>query len=338
MQIKRVAPFPLNFNVSGLSSSTDYVVTIMDDFASDLAEIPLTSNGSGAISTPLPDYFSRYDQEYRVEIYESLGVAEDGSSIRGDLVWVDTLTIMRPYIDVSSMGSTPEEIDELRKYEELARAVINSMTEGFSYTRETVEVIGLGNDYLALPSRVNKVIRVYENDVLVYDAEPTDPEWKNTREYYVTPDRGAITVKIPNSTGYNRLQSRAPYRIKGASDSFTLYNTNDSPNYSEATAYDTKVFTDGAGGSPMFPSKWDYVVVYDSGWPVIPQDIQWATELLLKDFKCNSLPYAGSYIKEYESEQFTITYDPRVFAGSGNDLVDKILSNYPRTINRMGVI
>lgn len=338
MQITRTQPFPLDFYANDLEANTDYVVAIMDDFASDLVEIPVTSNANGEVSTPLPDYFSRYDQEYRVEIYESLGLEEDGATIRGDLAWVDTLSIMRPYVDVYSMGTTEEEIAELEKYEQLARAVINSMTDGFSYTRQTVELIGLGNDYLTIPSRVNKIIRVYENDVLVYDAEPIDPEWKNTREYYVTPDRGAITVKIPNSTGYNRLQSRAPYRIKGASDSFTLYNTNDSPNYSEATAYDTKVFVDGAGGSPMFPSKWDYVVVYDSGWPIIPQDIKWAAELLINDLKCNNLPYANAYISSYSTDQYQIRFDERVFTGSGNDLVDKILSNYTRTINRMGVI
>jgi hypothetical protein len=338
MEITRLQPFPLEFSVEGFDPDTEYVVSMMDNHSFDLVEIPVTSDGNGLISTPLPDYFSRYDQEYRAEIYVSNGLDSDGSYLLGDLLWVDTLTIMRPYIDVNLLSTNPEDIEELSKYESLARSIINSMTEGFLYKRQVVEVVGLGNDFLALPSRVNKVVRVYENDILVYDSEPTDPEWTNTYQYYVTPDKGAISIKMPNSTGYNRIQSKVPYRIKGASDSFTLYNTNDSPNYSESTSYDTKVFVDGAGGSPMFASGWDYVVIFDSGWPIIPQDIKQATELLINDLKCNTLPYLNSYISSYSTDQYQIKFDPGAFKGTGNDIVDKILSNYPRTINRMGVI
>lgn len=338
MEISRLQPFPLVFESSGFTSGQDYVITIMDDHATDLVEIPVTADGSGQISTNLPSYFSRYDHEYRVEIYESLGTNENGSTIRGDLIWVDTLTIMRPYIDPQTLSSTPEELEEMKMYEAVARAIINSITGGFMYERQTVETVGLGNDYLAVPFRLNKIIRVYENDVLVYDTEPVDPEWTNVREYYITPDKGSISVVIPNSTGYNRLQSRAPYRIKGASDSFTLYNTNDSPNYSEATGYDTKVFTDGAGGSPMFPSNWDYVVEVDTGWPVIPQDIKQATQLIINDLKCNNIPYINSYIKDYKSDQFDLTFDDRVFKDTGNRIADKILSAYVRPIYRLGVL
>lgn len=338
MEITRLQPFPLVFTADGFDNNEDYVIAIMDDHATDLFEIPVTSDDDGIVSTQLPNYFSRYDHEYRVEIYIHEGTDSEGAVIRGDLVWVDTLTIMRPYLDPALIADTPDDLTSAKMYEAVARAIINSVTGGFMYERQTVETVGLGNDYLALPFRLNKLVKVYENDILVYDTEATDPDWKNAKEYYITPDKGAISVVIPNSTGYNRLQSRAPYRIKGASDSFTLYNTNDSPNYSEATSYDTKMFIDGAGGSPMFPSNWDYVVEVETGWAVIPQDIKQATQLLINDLKCNNIPYINSYIKDYKSDQFNLSFDDRVFKETGNRIADQILSAYVRPIYRLGVL
>jgi len=339
MEITRLQPFPLVFSQTGFDTNTDYVLAILDDHASDLSEIAITSDSDGVLSTQLPNYFSRYDDEYRGEIYIKDGENEDGSAIRGDLVWIDTITIMRPYLDTSLIADTAEDIANAKMYEAIARSIINSITGGFTYKREAVETVGMGNDYLAIPFRLNKIVRVYENDVLVYDTDPVDPEtWSNVRDYYITPDKASISVVIPGSTGYNRLQSRAPYRIKGSSDSFTLYNTNDSPNYAEAVSYDTKMFTDGAGGSPMFPSNWDYTVIVEAGWPVIPQDIKQATQLIINDLKCNNIPYINSYIKDYKSDQFNLTFDDRVFKDTGNRIADKILSAYVRPIYRLGVI
>ena len=104
--------------------------------------------------------------------------------------------------------------------------------------------------------------------------------------------------------------------------------------------YSTKVFADGAGGSPMFPGGWDYVVTVEAGWPVIPNDIKYCTRLLINDLKCNNLPYANAYISEYKSDQFSIKLDEGAFATgmTGNRIADKILSAYVRPIYRLGVL
>lgn len=338
MEILRVPPFPLNFTQGDFDAETDYVIGILDDHANSLSEIEATSDEDGIISTQLPSYFSRYDDEYRIEIYVKDGETEDGDPILGDLIFVDTMTIMRPYVDPNLLAETEEDIEEAKKYEAIARAIINSITGGFQYERKTIETVGLNNDYLALPFRLNKVLSVIENDVIVFDAENIDPDWINTRQYYVTPDKGAISVVVPGTTGYNRIQSNPPQRPRGASDSFTLYNTNDSPNFSDGMTYSTKVFADGAGGSPMFPGGWDYVVEVEAGWPVIPQDIKQATTLIVNDLRCNNIPYINSYIQEYNSDQFTLKFDPGVFTDTGNRIADKILSAYVRPIYRLGVL
>ena len=338
MEITRLQPFPLVASVSELNADTDYVGVIYDDHFQMLDVLESTSDEEGNVELVLPEYFQRYDDEYRLEIYEKAGEDLNYDPILGDLVFIDTMTIMRPYVDAKLLAETDEDIEEAKQYEAIARAIINSITGGFLYERKTIETVGLNNDYLALSFRLNKVLSVRENDVVVFDAENTDPNWINTREYYITPDKGSISVAVPGTTGYNRIQSNPPQRPRAASDSFTLYNTNDSPNFSDGMSYSTKVFADGAGGSPMFPGGWDYVVEVEAGWPVIPQDIKQATTLIVNDLRCNNIPYINSYIQEYNSDQFTLKFERGVFKDTGNRIADKILSAYVRPIYRLGVL
>lgn len=339
MEILRLQPFPLTFTQEGFEAETAYVLVILDDHNGELSELLVQSDEEGVIEVTLPNYFSKYDDEYRGEIYLNLSMTPEETALRGDLVWVDTITIMRPYVDPAILAETQEDQADAEMYEAIARAIINSITGGFMYQRLTVETVGMGNDYLAVPFRLNKIVQVYENDVLVYDSEPEDPDnWTNTYQYYVTPDKGAISAAVQDTAGYNRLQSKPILRQKAMSDSFTLYNTNDSPNYGEGTSYNTKVFSNGLVSSPMFPSGWDYVVIVEAGWPVIPQDIKQATMLIVNDLKCNNIPYINSYIKNYKSDQFTLQFDDRVFKDTGNRIADKILSAYVRPIYRLGVL
>ena len=338
MEITRLQPFPLIASVSELNSETDYVGIIYDDHFQMLDVLESTSDENGSVQFSLPEYFQRYDDEYRLEVYEKAGEDLNSDPILGDLIFIDTMTIMRPYVDAKLLAETEEDIEEAKQYEAIARAIINSITGGFLYERKTIETVGLNNDYLALPFRLNKVLSVRENDIIVFDAENTDPNWVNTREYYITPDKGSISVAVPGTTGYNRIQSNPPQRPRAASDSFTLYNTNDSPNFSDGMTYSTKVFADGAGGSPMFPGGWDYVVEVEAGWPVIPQDIKQATTLIVNDLRCNNIPYINSYIEEYKSDQFTLKFERGVFKDTGNRIADKILSAYVRPIYRLGVL
>lgn len=330
MEIIRSQPFPLTFTAEGFGDEEDYVVCILDDHAGDLSEISVSSNSDGVIETALPEFYSRYDDEYRVEIYQKTGTNEDGSAIRGDLLYVDTLSIMRPYVDPRTLVEGEDELAEMQQYESIARAIINAITGGFMYQRQTVETVGLGNDYLSVPFRLNKIVRVYENNVLVYDANPSDPEnWTNLKEFFITPDRGAITMYVDAPFGFNRMQSKPTTVQMPASDSFTLYNTNDSPNIIQ-----------NKSGSPMFPSNWDYIVEVEVGWPIIPQDIKQATQLLISDLKCNNIPYMNAYIREYESDQFNLKFERDIFLSdkTGNRIVDRILSAYVRPIYRLGVL
>ena len=328
MDISRVAPFPLSLTIENLEASSDYVVCILSSYGDDFSEIPVTTDANGIATTPLPDYYARYDNDYRLELYEDTGTVDgDGNIIRGDLVVVDTLSIHRPYIDVVTDATSPEDLALAVEYEAIVRAIINAHTDGFTYKRSIVELVGNGSDFLPIMDRLVKVVKVYENNVLVYDAESTDPNWRNITEYSISRDKTAI---IENVSGeLNRYQSSPFSGRQVGSDSFT---TADYPY--EAP---TKVFPETNWAS--FPEGWDYTVVIEHGYPIIPSDIQKAAKILYADLKCGNLQYRNSYVKEYEStNQFKIKIDERAMSGTGNILVDNILSNYPRSIRGIGVI
>jgi hypothetical protein len=325
MDISRVPPFPLSVTYSGLVEGQAYIFTVLNEYGQNLWDTGTIGDAQLEITVELPDYFSRYDADYRVEIYE-MGSYPD-PIIYGPLVVVDTLSIRRPYIDVVSSLTSPDEIAEAEEYEAVVRAIIDAHTDGFSFKRSMLDLTGNGSDFLPIMHRMTKVVRVYENNVLVYDVENEDPDWSNITEYSISRDRTSIIESVSGEV--NKYESKPFKGREVGSDSFT---TADYPY--EAP---TKVFPETTWAS--FPDGWDYSIVIEHGYPVIPQDIQKAAKMLYADLKCGNIQYRNSYIKEYESvNQFKIKIDERSMNGTGNILVDNILSKYPKMITGIGVI
>lgn len=71
-----------------------------------------------------------------------------------------------------------------------------------------------------------------------------------------------------------------------------------------------------------------YDVDADCGWEVIPRDITDATCILVNDFACGTNRYANKYLRAYGDGTHNMTYYSKVYAGTGNLLVDNILSKY----------
>jgi uncharacterized protein YifE (UPF0438 family) len=101
---------------------------------------------------------------------------------------------------------------------------------------------------------------------------------------------------------------------------------------SESDLIDTKYYYRG------FPRTFDYTILMSVGYEKIPSDIVRAADLLVEDIACGKLDYAGRYMKSYQTDQFKIGFDTRAFEGTGNLIVDKILSKYVTSIRRPGVL
>lgn len=72
----------------------------------------------------------------------------------------------------------------------------------------------------------------------------------------------------------------------------------------------------------------DYEIDAEVGWQVVPQDIEDATIMLVDDIACGNNRYANKYIDSYTSGEVKVDYFREVTKGTGNLLVDNILSKY----------
>jgi hypothetical protein len=297
MEILRLPPHDdliLDFVVpEWYTEETDFYIRVTD--LSDLSEV-VTDHTGEAGDTFSYTLSSKYDNNYRVEF----------DSVNGDdaLIYDETTELVRPYVAPSTLGETASEIAEYTKYEEIARAVIDSVIpEGFYYKKKTLEIVGLGADYIPLWWDAKRILAVYENDVLVED-----------RTYEITRDKTAITETVPG--GVNRNE-QAPLILPAAGSDLV----------------DTVL-------PPLrgFPNGYDYKFVLEVGYPTVPSDIVRAATLLIDDIKCGRNDYYQRYISAYNTDQFRLQFDSRVFEGTGNIIVDKILSKYAKSITRLGVL
>ncbi len=219
--------------------------------------------------------------------------------------------VVRPYIDPNTHGTTASDVEAYRKNEELARAIIDSVCDlEFYYKKKQIETTGLGLDYIPIWADAKKIIKVYENNVLLYDASD---EENSVTGFEIISDGSAITMTY--SDAINRDESARILLPASPTDVAEL-------NYS----------------SRGFPKGWDYRITLEVGYFKVPQDIVRATELLIHDIECGKLDYYKRYIGAYNTDQFRIQFDKQVFAGTGNLIVDKILDKYRKPIEFVGVL
>lgn len=322
MQILRIPPYPLYATYKVPEANADYIVTLENTPRTIEIEIDVTSNDNSEVTFELNGETVKYDHNYSVIIYKS----ENGAY--GDTVVEDVLNIMRPYVDPNTLAKTASEIAEYKEYEQLARGLIDSVIgpKGFMFEKAVMEVVGDGTDYLPLWDRGYKILQVYENGDLVYDVDQTPP---NLGEfiYGITQDKSAIYKEyVPAVNNFNRAEKRPRKIPRAASDSFRGNVPIDSSNQ---ILYDQPI---------LFPEGYDYVVIFEAGWKVIPHEVQDACVRLIDDIKCGRLDYAKQYITDYRTDQFSITFDTSMFQGTGNNYVDRILQKYIVSIYKPRVI
>jgi hypothetical protein len=330
--VLRLPPYPLSITYNVPDETADYILVIEDvgeqtEVEEEISgESGLDSSSEGTITYELDGDFIKYDKSYAVTIYEDV----DGE--RGDIVLEDNLRIERPYIDPTALALANDEtsatgIAKYKEYESLARAIIDTVVDGFYYRRKYVETVGQETDYMPLWDRIHKLLKVYENAELVYDIDDEEGPALVDYTFLITKDKTAITKDPVDIIGAVNRAERRPARIPVAiSDSLSIFDTEDSGNVQTIT------------GGVAFPQGVDYIFLVETGYKVVPIDVQDATKLLIEDIKCGKLDYYKRYIKNYSTDQFKIEYDKRMIEGTGNIIVDKILSKYVNNVVRPGVL
>lgn len=328
MQILRLPPYPLSVTYTVPDDNADYIIVIENVAEQTEVEEAVESNANKEITYSLDGNFVKYDKSYALTIYEDGGSSGE-TLVRGDIVVEDNLEIMRPYVDPTPLATsgTATDIALYTGYESLARSIIDSIVGGFYYDRTYLEVVGQGNDYLPLWKKTHKLLKVYENAQLVYDIDDVDGPALTEYTFLITKDKTAITKDpLESVDSVNRAERRYARIPVGVSDSISLFDTEDSGN--------TQTIVPGVA----FPEGADYIILAETGYRVVPYDIQDATLMLIDDIKCGRLDHYKRYVKNYSTDQFKIEYDKEFIQGTGNILVDKILDKYKETIIRPGVL
>jgi hypothetical protein len=268
----------------------DYSVTDLSEDSIDSGTV--TSDDSGNITIQLSN---KYDSSYIINVDEQE-------------FFVD---VVRPYVDPTTKGQAASEIEEYAKNEQLARAIIDSIVKGgFYFSKEIVTAVGLGADYLPIWKRSQKLLRLHENNILVFDIDRDDAYGET---YELSKDKFAIQNKFVD--GFNRNEAAALQLPGFPSDSLDVVYAHRG-----------------------FPRGYDYTALLEVGYKNIPDSIVRAAELLIEDIACGKLDYYKKYVADYNTDQFKIKFDSRIFDGTGNAVVDKILSRYVDSIRTLGVL
>jgi hypothetical protein len=226
------------------------------------------------------------------------------AKVSGDIVVEDALEIKRPYVDPNSLASTATEIAEYKKQEFLARSIIDAvLEEGFYYKKKTIEYVGLGTDYAPINYKSHKVLKVYQDNILHYDSSLATPAIFGIT--FKLSDNGTAVIKDLEGEEYNRSE-QAPLFLP--------------------TAQSDWLGPIGYGNS--FDNQSDFTFVLETGYKVVPLDIKEATLMLIDDIRCGKLDYYKRYVTTYNTDQFKLQFHKSILDGTGNLLVDKILSKY----------
>jgi len=330
MIVLRLPPYPINITYDVPLASTNYLVTIENSTRTVRASQVITSSAGKKVTLSLAGDLIKYDHDYSVQIYKINNNADSEQNI----VVQDMLTVIRPYVNPNTLGVTATEIAEATRNESIARAIVDSLTtRGFTFERKILEVVGQGTDYIPVWGTIYKINQVFENGKIVYDINntTTGPALDGFN-YEVTKDRTAI-VKVPTDSSYYDSKDRSerkPLKYRDAgSDSFYTYAPYEN--------YDN-MWTNTKNTAVAFPEGFDYIIDYDSGYKVIPNDIKDAMTMIIDDLKCGRMDHYKSYVSEYETDQFKIKYDSSKFAGTGNIMVDIILEKYTTNFRTPGML
>jgi hypothetical protein len=281
---------------SSLQANGILSITDLSDLSVSTEEISFEG------SSPITFYLSsQYDTEYLVELSKD-----------GNVVFSETYQVVRPYVDPNTLGTTASEIAEYKRFEAIARAIIDNYSDpvNFYNRKRSLQTKGTGADYVPVWMNASSVLKVYENDVLIYDAEnPEDYEYK----FQITLDKSAIY----------RAESGEVSRI--ASPTIKL----------PASSGD---IASGVYNYGSFPERYTYNFILDEGFVSLPADVKYAAEMLIDDLKCGKLDYYQRYVIAYNTDQFRIQFDKSILSGTGNVIVDKILDKYSKSITRVGVL
>ncbi|NDB83848.1 MAG: hypothetical protein EB127_14155 [Alphaproteobacteria bacterium] len=285
----------LQVTFTAASGVTAVVFEIYDLDTDEFIQSGTTASGASSIFTAtLTEDSVEYDRNVKIEWISS--TASGASST------IEFASIIRPFATATRIRSIAD-IDStvtdtsLKKQERKARMYIQKQTGvDFLKTYKSVVVYGNNTDVLTLPEPIIRIDKVYEDDILVYDS---------------------VSTASINSFDYAIQPSVSKYRIKAVNeDSEIERGLLESPDFS-VLPYDG-----------IFKKDVQYRIVGIFGYSYVPSEIEQATALLVEDYLCNDWNVRNKNIQSLKNDSYDLQYSKEFAGGSGNLLVDSLLSSW----------
>ena len=163
MEILRVPPYPIITKWNLPDANYEYIVYVEDLVDHSIEETRITSDENGLVIYQLPLAKIDFDREFLIRFYD----AE-----HQHIIYEEGLSIIRPYVNPASLGETKSEIAEYKMYEVIARSIIDTfINDGFYNHKSILQAQGNGADYMPVWRMANRVLKVYENNVLIYNGQ-----------------------------------------------------------------------------------------------------------------------------------------------------------------------
>lgn len=202
---------------------------------------------------------------------------------------IEVHPVITSYADLENLYESSYTDSELRMAEKYARSQIDSYTgQKFGKHKTWTRSQGTGTDILILNERLIEPTHVYENGILVWEDTGLNNAISSLE---VTPSGFAIRI----------LDRANPVE---SSPSGILF----------------------PGG--RFIEGYTYDVIGEFGYPNVPSNITMCANMLVEDYFCKDRAWREKYASRVSSGDFIVELNSGAFSGTGNSVVDAILSDY----------
>lgn len=196
---------------------------------------------------------------------------------------------------------------EVQMAEKYARKLIEAYTAQYFYLYDETQIVyGYGSDVLPLPFRIHEIHELYENDVLLINNVNNVNNWLYTPK--ISESRFGIRVDR------TQMLDNTIYTANGLVPP-TVYDTN----YRGAFKQDAR-----------------YTVQGRFGWPSVPDNVEEACIILIKQFFEKDTAWRNKYVKNISAFDWKFEYMEDAHRGTGNLYADQLL--LPYVINGMMAI
>lgn len=294
----------LDITFTAASGITSVIFEAYDLDSNEFIQSGTTASGASQVFTAtLTSDSAAYDRNIKIEWVSS--------TASGASTTINYYSIVRPFATASrirELADINSSVTDatLKKEEKKARSLIQSYT-GVKFSKEYTSIVVYGNDsdVLTLPVPVIRIDKIYEDDILVYDSTSTASV--NNFDYAIEPSVSKTRIKIINED--DELERRV---LEYPDVAVIPY-------------------------SGTFKKDYQYKIVGIFGYEYVPSKVELACSLVVEDLLCNDWNIRNKIIQSIKTDSYDIQYAKEFAGGTGNLMVDSLLSEWYQAPRFMAV-